>query len=60
MTFLNGTELIRMIDLIIDKKFGEKIGLKKDLFERFVVCSANPDNLLSKISYLYEDYKYLN
>jgi len=49
MTYLNGTEMIKMIDLIIDKKFGQKIGLKKELFEKFVVCSANPDNLLYKM-----------
>ncbi len=49
MIFLNGTELIKMMGLIIDKKFGEKIGLKKELFDKFVLCSANPDNLNNKI-----------
>jgi len=49
MTYLNGSEMIKMIDMIIDRKFGERIGLKKDLFEKFVVCSANPENLVHKI-----------
>lgn len=49
MTYLNGTELIKMLDLIIENKFCEKLGLKYSLFDSVVICSANPDNLVNKI-----------
>ena len=50
MMYLDGSELYKIIDYIVKGRLGKQKVFDCTIFDSFLLCSANTDNLINKIN----------
>lgn len=49
MNYMNGSELIKLINYMVQHNLGAKGGFNEELLRKIVICSAGPENIKNKV-----------